>query len=100
MLCTEATDCKYKEYDRRLKEQFINGLVDENMEEEIIRELTASKDTSEVISKQILLLAQRMEVQKVQKEVSDNIIEETGRSIITIGCKRMCKAPTEAVPYQ
>ena len=43
---------KYMEYDRRLKEQFINDLDYENIVEEIIRELTALKGTSEVSSRQ------------------------------------------------
>ena len=33
----KTTDCKYKDYDRRLKEQFINGLDNENIVEEIIK---------------------------------------------------------------
>ena len=50
----KATDCKYKEYGRRLREQFINGLDHENIIEEIIRELTALKDRSEVSNKQVM----------------------------------------------
>ena len=41
---------KYKEYGRRLKEQFINGLEDENIIEEIIRELIVLNVISEVSS--------------------------------------------------
>ena len=48
-----ATDCKYKEYDRRLKEQVMNGLDDENLTAEITKELTVFKDTSEISSKQV-----------------------------------------------
>ena len=50
----KATDCKYKAYGRRLREQFINGLDHENIIEEIIRELTALKDRSEVSNKQVM----------------------------------------------
>ena len=51
----KVTNCKYKEYDRRLKEQFINGLDDDTIIAKIIKELTALKDTREVSSKQVLM---------------------------------------------
>ena len=46
----KAKDCGYKEYDRRLTKKFINSLDDKVIIEEIIRELTALKDTSELSS--------------------------------------------------
>ena len=52
-LCIMTADSKYKEYDRRLKKQFINDLDDENRKAEILKELTALKDTTEVSSDQI-----------------------------------------------
>ena len=54
----KAMDRKYNEYVRRLKVQFLNGLDDENMVEEMIRELTTLKDNSKVSSEWILLWAQ------------------------------------------
>ena len=36
----KATECKYKETNKRLKEQFINGINDQTMTGEIIRKLT------------------------------------------------------------
>ena len=36
-----ADECNYKEIDQQLKEQFIHGLNDKTMLEEVIRELTA-----------------------------------------------------------
>ena len=39
-LCIMAGECSYKGYDRRLKEQFINGIDNEDMIKEIIKELT------------------------------------------------------------
>ena len=36
-LCIAAVECKYQEVDRKLKEQFIHGLNDKHMLEEIIR---------------------------------------------------------------
>ena len=41
-----AVECNYKALDRQLKEQFIQGLNDNNMLAEIIRELTKTKETS------------------------------------------------------
>ena len=32
----KANDCGYKEKDRRLKQQFINGICDDNMMAEIL----------------------------------------------------------------
>ena len=49
--------CCYKEKDRRLKDQFINSINDyddNDMMTEIMRELTAIKNTSEITSKQML----------------------------------------------
>ena len=69
----KAIDCKYKEYERRLKEQFSNGLDDKNIIAEIMKELTALKDTSEVSSEQILMWDHRADAQEAQREVLDNI---------------------------
>ena len=44
---------KYKQYDRRLKEQFINDHDDENLIPEIVKELIALKDVSEMGTKQV-----------------------------------------------
>ena len=43
----KATNCKYKEYDKRRKEKLIIGTYDETIMAEIITELMALKDTSE-----------------------------------------------------
>ena len=59
-LCVKVMDGKYVEHDRRLKNQFINGLDEENIVEEIIRKIIALQDTNEVRSEQILLWAQRV----------------------------------------
>ena len=50
----KASKYDYKEKDRRLKEQFINGINDEDMMTEIIRELTKIQKTNEVTSEQVL----------------------------------------------
>ena len=43
-LRTDVVECKYKEVDRQLKEQFIHGLNDDEMLAEIIRELTKCEE--------------------------------------------------------
>ena len=75
-LYIKATDCKCKTCDRRLKEQFTNMLDNKNIIEEIIKELTALKDTSEVSSERVLMRAQYIEEQRGKKEVFDSIRDE------------------------
>ena len=70
-LWIKSTECKYKEYERRLKEHFINGMNDEAITAKIIKKLTALKHTSEVTNEQVLVWVQRVEVQKAQKAVLD-----------------------------
>ena len=51
-LWIKLNESDYKEKDRRLKEQFINGINDDDMMTEIIRELPTIKNTNEITSKQ------------------------------------------------
>ena len=53
--------------DRILKEQFVNGINDDDMMTDIIREWTAIKKTNEVTSEQVLAWTRRMEAQRTQK---------------------------------
>ena len=61
--CIKATEC-----DKRLKEQFINSIDDE----EIIKELMP-KRTQEIDSEQVLMWVQRFEAQKAHTEVLDKM---------------------------
>ena len=54
-LTGKANGCEEKERDRRLKEQFINGIIDDNMTTEIIREPAVKKVNNEITSKQVLI---------------------------------------------
>ena len=47
-----ANKCEYKDKDRRLEEQFINGINDDDMMTEIIWEWTTVKKTCEITRKQ------------------------------------------------
>ena len=50
----KVADCDYNEYDRRLTEQFIQGLDNEGMISEILREVSTLKDIDNAISEWIL----------------------------------------------
>ena len=74
-LRTMAAECKYKELDRCLKEQFVNGLNDDVMMVEIIFELTSMLDTSSVTSKQVFAWTRRVEAQRMQAAMPDSLKE-------------------------
>ena len=47
-LCIAAVKCNYQEVDRQLKEQFIHGLNNKYMLEEIIKELMTTKNDDHI----------------------------------------------------
>ena len=49
-----ATECIYKEIDKRLKEEFINLINGQTITTKIFRELTVIKNTSEIAREQVL----------------------------------------------
>ena len=55
--CIAAVECNYQEEDRQLKEQFIHGLNDKYMLEEIIKELTATNNDDHITSGGVLAWA-------------------------------------------
>ena len=69
----KATECKHRESTRMLKEQFINSMNYEVMTADIIKELTALKDTAKLKSKQILIWAKRVEAQRLQTVMLESI---------------------------
>ena len=72
-LCIKDAECNYKEHDRRLKEQFINGLDDKEITQEIIKELNTQMNTQEIDSGLVPMWGQRVNMQKAQKKALDNI---------------------------
>ena len=70
-----VAECNYKEIDQQLKEQFIHGLDDKTMLEEVIRELTARNNDEQTTSEGVLVWAKRIEVQWVQVAVLYDITE-------------------------
>ena len=68
-LCVAAAECNYRELARQLKEQFIHGLNDRCMLDEIIRELTAENNDEQVTSEGMFIWTNRIEVQRAQATV-------------------------------
>ena len=58
-----ATKCNYRELDRQLREQFIHGLNEKVMLDEIIRELTTKNNDKQTTSESVLVWAERIEAQ-------------------------------------
>ena len=68
-------ECNYKEVDRQLKEQFIHGLNDRVMLDEIVRELMAKNNSEQINSEDVLLWARQIETQRAQAAILNNITE-------------------------
>ena len=65
-LCITAVEFYYQEVHRQLKEQFIHGLNNTYMLEEIIKELMATKNDDHITSGGVLAWAKKIEVQRAQ----------------------------------
>ena len=74
-LCIAAAECGYKEMDRQLKEQFIHGLNDKVMLDEIIRELTSKTTSQQTTSEDVLAWAKRVKTQRAQASILNDITE-------------------------
>ena len=74
-LCAVAVECTYQEIDRQLKEQFIHGINNKHMLEEIIKELTATSNDVHITSGGVQVWAKRVEGQRVQASVLDTLTE-------------------------
>ena len=61
----KENECKYKEHNSCLKEQFINKVNDDALTQQISKELTMIKNTSDVTSEPVLAWAECIEVQRV-----------------------------------
>ena len=70
-----AVECNYQEVDRQLKEQFIHGLNDKYMLQEIIKELTATKNNDHITSGGMMAQAKRVEVQRAQATVLNTLTD-------------------------
>ena len=72
-LCIVVEECSYREVDQQLKEQFIHGLNDKTMLDEVIRELTAKNSREQTTSEDVLLWARWIEAQRAQAAILSNI---------------------------
>ena len=70
-----AAECNYKEIDCQLKEQFIHGLNDKNMLDEVIRELTTKSTNDQTTSEDMLVWAERVEAQRMQAAILNDITD-------------------------
>ena len=74
-LQTAAAECGYKEVDRQLKEQFIHGPIDKIMLDKIIRELMSRTSNAQMTSEDVLVWAKKVEAQRVQAAVLNDLTE-------------------------
>ena len=74
-LCVAAAEYSYREVDQQLKEQFIYGLNDKTMLDEVIRELTAKDKNEQTTSEDVLVWAKRIEAQWAQAAIQNDITE-------------------------
>ena len=70
-----TTECNYKEIDKQLNEQCTHGL-NSDTSVEIRRELTKIEDNEIIISEQVLAWARRVEAQKTQSAILENLKEQ------------------------
>ena len=70
-----AVECNYREVDQQLKEQFIHGLNDKIMLDEVNRELTAKDNSKQTTSKDVLAWAKRFKAQWAQAAIFNDITE-------------------------
>ena len=70
-----VVECNYKEVDRKLKEQFIHGLNDRVMLDEILRELMVKNNSEQINSEDILLWARQIKAQRAQAAILNDITE-------------------------
>ena len=70
-----AAECGYKEVDRQFEEQLIHGLNDKIMLDEMIRELRSRTGNVQATSKDVLAWAKRVEAQRVQAVVLNDLTE-------------------------
>ena len=68
-----VAECNYREVGRQLKEQFIHGLNDKSMLDEVIRELTVKNNNEQTTGKDVLVWAKRIKAQQGQVAILSDI---------------------------
>ena len=89
-----ASECNYKECDRQLKEQFIHGLGDKDMLDEIIKELTKRSNNDPCSSEDVLRWAICMEAQRAQAVVLSKVTGQESFDKVKVALKTKTAYPT------
>ena len=90
-------ECNYQEVDRQLKEQFIHGLNDKHMIEEIIKRLTVTNGDDHITSGGALAWAKRVEAQRLKAAVLNTLTESMQFDKIKIS--KRAKEDTARAPH-
>ena len=83
-LPTRPADCEYNEYDRRLTEQFIHWLHEEDITGEILREMLALENTDDT-TRHNITQAKEFGSIRPDKQKHDNLVPR-GKKLIE-NCK-------------
>ena len=70
-----AAECSYREVDRQLKEQYIHGLNNKSMLDEVIRELTVKTNREQTTCEDVLVWTSRIKAQQAQAAILSDITE-------------------------
>ena len=91
-----AVECNYQEIDRQLKEQFIYGLNDKHILEEIIKELIATSNDDHITCGGVLTWENRVEAQRMQVAMFNMLTES--RQFYKIKISKKAKEDTARAP--
>ena len=89
-----VSECNYKECDRQLKEQFIHGLGDKDMLDEIIKELIKRNSNKPSSSEDILKWAKYVEAQRAQAIVLSEVTGHESFDKVKVVPKTKTACPT------
>ena len=68
-----TVECNYSEVDRKLKEQFIHGLNDKDMLDEVIRKIMTKNNREQTTSEDVLVGARRIKAQWAEAAILSDI---------------------------
>ena len=92
-----VAEFNYKEIDLQLKEQFMRGLNDKIMLEEVNRELTSRNNDEQTTSKGVLAWAKRIEAQQVQAAILNDITKLHQFDKINMASETKCGQTRQAL---
>ena len=77
----KVNEFEYRERERRLKEEFINDISDNDRMTKIVKRTNCNKKINEKTSEQVLSWTKRVEAQRAQKAILDATKEKKGFDI-------------------